>query len=80
VEACKTKIEADLGPVDILVNNAGVLPLASLREGKPSDLERIITVNLTAHLWVGAWCCCAAKLEFFSWFQFVFFHRQTVSS
>jgi all-trans-retinol dehydrogenase (NAD+) len=54
VEACRANIERDLGPVDILVNNAGILPLASLREGKPSDLERIINVNLTAHIWVSS--------------------------
>ncbi|XP_058054789.1 17-beta-hydroxysteroid dehydrogenase 13-like [Anopheles bellator] len=47
----KNDVENALGPVDILVNNAGLLAIASLTEGKPSDIERIINVNLTSHFW-----------------------------
>ncbi|XP_052862699.1 17-beta-hydroxysteroid dehydrogenase 13-like [Anopheles cruzii] len=47
----KNEVENALGPVDILVNNAGLLAIASLTEGKPSDIERIINVNLTSHFW-----------------------------
>jgi all-trans-retinol dehydrogenase (NAD+) len=52
IEEARKKIEDDLGPIDILVNNAGILALASLREGTPSDLERIVKVNFLAQLWV----------------------------
>jgi NAD(P)-dependent dehydrogenase (short-subunit alcohol dehydrogenase family) len=48
----KELIEIDLGSIDILANNAGILALASLREGKHTDLERIVRVNLLSQLWV----------------------------
>lgn len=52
VEKLKFDIEKSLGPVDILVNNAGIMPIVSLREGKPEDVQKIIDVNLTSHFWV----------------------------
>lgn len=52
IEKLKNDIESSLGPVDILVNNAGILPLISLREGSPKDIQKIIDVNLTSHFWV----------------------------
>lgn len=52
IEALKEKIKTDLGDVDILVNNGALLPKVSLLQGEPSDLQRIINVNLTAHFWV----------------------------
>ena len=48
----KKNIEADVGFVDILVNNAGLLPLMSLREGKPSDYQKIMNVNVLSNFWV----------------------------
>ncbi|XP_055535440.1 uncharacterized oxidoreductase YoxD-like isoform X2 [Wyeomyia smithii] len=47
----KRQIESTLGPVDILVNNAGVLPLMSVREGKPEDLKKVMEINLLSHFW-----------------------------
>lgn len=52
IQKLKNDIEVSLGPVDILVNNAGLMPILSLREGKPQDIQKIIDVNLTAHFWV----------------------------
>uniref|UniRef100_A0A182PUY0 Short-chain dehydrogenase/reductase 3 n=1 Tax=Anopheles epiroticus TaxID=199890 RepID=A0A182PUY0_9DIPT len=51
VERLRLEVETKLGPVDVLVNNAGLLAVLSLSEGKPSDLERIINVNLLSHFW-----------------------------
>ncbi|XP_049545418.1 17-beta-hydroxysteroid dehydrogenase 13-like isoform X1 [Anopheles darlingi] len=51
VEKLRLAVEAALGPVDILVNNAGLLAILSITEGKPSDLERILNVNLLSHFW-----------------------------
>lgn len=48
----KGQINRDLGIVDILVNNAGLMPKASLREGHPSDMQRVLDVNVSAHFWV----------------------------
>jgi hypothetical protein len=53
IQRLKVDIEESLGPVDILVNNAGILSKISLREGQPSDIQRLINVNLTSHFWVG---------------------------
>ncbi|XP_053687136.1 17-beta-hydroxysteroid dehydrogenase 13-like [Sabethes cyaneus] len=47
----KRQVESTLGHVDILVNNAGVLPLMSLREGKPEDLKKVMEINLLSHFW-----------------------------
>lgn len=52
VQALRQRIENDLGPVDILVNNAGLLTNVSLLEGSAGELQRVINVNLTSHLWV----------------------------
>lgn len=52
VRKLRKEIENKLGPVDILVNNAGIVPLISLREGKPEDIQRILNVNLASHFWV----------------------------
>uniref|UniRef100_A0A2M4CTY8 Short-chain dehydrogenase/reductase 3 n=1 Tax=Anopheles darlingi TaxID=43151 RepID=A0A2M4CTY8_ANODA len=51
VEKLRLAVENALGPVDILVNNAGLLAILSITEGKPSDLERILNVNLLSHFW-----------------------------
>ncbi|KXJ71453.1 hypothetical protein RP20_CCG020524 [Aedes albopictus] len=51
VQGLRKEIEASLGPVDILVNNAGVLPLMSLREGKPEDIQKVLEINLLSHFW-----------------------------
>jgi len=49
----KEDIESSLGFVDILINNAGLLSLdLSLMEGKAEDVQKVVDVNLTAHLWV----------------------------
>jgi short-subunit dehydrogenase len=42
----------NLNEVDILVNNAGILAPYSILEGKHSDIQRLINVNLIAHFWV----------------------------
>ncbi|XP_058834781.1 17-beta-hydroxysteroid dehydrogenase 13-like isoform X2 [Topomyia yanbarensis] len=47
----KRQVESSLGNVDILVNNAGVLPLMSIREGKPEDLKKVMEINLLSHFW-----------------------------
>ncbi|XP_050075054.1 17-beta-hydroxysteroid dehydrogenase 13-like isoform X1 [Anopheles maculipalpis] len=51
VERLRLEVESKLGPVDVLVNNAGLLAVLSLSEGKATDLERIINVNLLSHFW-----------------------------
>ncbi|XP_035793292.1 17-beta-hydroxysteroid dehydrogenase 13-like isoform X2 [Anopheles albimanus] len=51
VEKLRLAVEDALGPVDILVNNAGLLAILSITEGKPSDLQRILNVNLLSHFW-----------------------------
>lgn len=53
IQQVKKEIESTLGFVDILVNNAGILSRISLREGQPSDVQKVIDVNLTSHYWVG---------------------------
>lgn len=52
IQKLKSDIEGSLGSVDILVNNAGILSTISLREGQPSDIQKVIDVNLTSHFWV----------------------------
>jgi hypothetical protein len=52
IQQLKVDIEESLGAVDILVNNAGILSKISFREGQPSDIQRLIDVNLTSHFWV----------------------------
>lgn len=52
IQQLKKDIESSLGCVDILINNAGILSAISLREGQPSDLQKVIDVNLTSHFWV----------------------------
>ncbi|XP_035907421.1 17-beta-hydroxysteroid dehydrogenase 13-like isoform X2 [Anopheles stephensi] len=51
VDRLRLEVESKLGPVDVLVNNAGLLAVLSLSEGKATDLERIINVNLLSHFW-----------------------------
>ncbi|XP_059620824.1 uncharacterized oxidoreductase YoxD-like [Phlebotomus argentipes] len=51
VEKLHEVVVNDLGVVDILINNAAILPLMSFREGTPSDVEKIIKVNLLGHFW-----------------------------
>lgn len=52
IEEVKREINIDLGTVDILVNNAGIIPKHSLRDGKPSDIQRLIDINVMANFWV----------------------------
>ena len=52
IERIKETIEKELGFVDILVNNAGILSDISLRDGKPSDLKRVVDVNLLSLLYM----------------------------
>ncbi|KXJ81671.1 hypothetical protein RP20_CCG018281 [Aedes albopictus] len=51
IEQLKIDVEAELGPVDILVNNAGLLAMLSLSEGTTEDVQRIVDVNFTSHIW-----------------------------
>ncbi|XP_065087862.1 17-beta-hydroxysteroid dehydrogenase 13-like isoform X2 [Ochlerotatus camptorhynchus] len=51
VQGLRKEIESSLGHVDILVNNAGVLPLMSIREGKPEDIQKVLEINLLSHFW-----------------------------
>ncbi|WP_420595966.1 SDR family NAD(P)-dependent oxidoreductase [Deinococcus sp.] len=46
-EVVKQTVSA-LGRLDIVVNNAGVMLLGPLSGGDPSDLERMMTLNVTA--------------------------------
>jgi len=52
IRKLKIQIEEDISPVDILINNAGIIPMLSLREGTEKEVDRIIQVNITAHLHV----------------------------
>lgn len=52
VEQLKIDVETAMGPVDILVNNAGLLAMLSLSEGTTEDVQRIVDVNFTSHIWV----------------------------
>ena len=51
IQQLKIDIEKSLGDLDILVNNAGILSAISLREGSPSDIQKLIDVNLSSHFW-----------------------------
>ena len=52
IQKLKEDVESTLGCVDILVNNAGILSKISLREGRASDIQKVIDVNLSSHFWV----------------------------
>jgi all-trans-retinol dehydrogenase (NAD+) len=52
VKKLKDDIEKGFGFVDILINNAGIIPLTSLRECSDKDMQKIIDVNLSSHVWV----------------------------
>lgn len=52
IQKLKNDIEQSFGPIDILINNAGIMPLFSLREGRPQDIQKIINVNFVSHFWV----------------------------
>lgn len=52
IEEVKREINTDLGTVDILINNAGIIPKYSLRDGSPSDIQRLIDINVMANIWV----------------------------
>lgn len=52
IKEMSRRIEEELGPVDILINNAGVMPAISFQEGKPEDIQRILDVNVSSHIWV----------------------------
>lgn len=64
MQGLRKEIEGSLGPVDILVNNAGVLPLMSLREGKPEDIQKVLEINLLSHFWVSVVCMIASLNPF----------------
>lgn len=51
IQQLKKDIEKSLGDLDILVNNAGILSAISFREGSPSDVQKLIDVNLSSHFW-----------------------------
>lgn len=57
IQKLKIDIETNMSPVDILVNNAAIVPLLSLREDTEDDVDRIIKVNLTAHIHVSSKLC-----------------------
>lgn len=44
-------VERDFGPVDILVNNAGILPFLSPNEKNPSEIRRMMEVNVLSGFW-----------------------------
>lgn len=52
LQVVKKQVNADMGTVQILVNNAGLMPKASIRDGKPDDIRRVMEVNVLAHFWV----------------------------
>lgn len=52
IQQLKIDIESSMGSVDILVNNAGIISGISLHEGQPSDIQKVIDVNLSSHFWV----------------------------
>lgn len=52
IEEVKGEINTDMGTVDILINNAGIIPKHSLRDGSPSDIQRLIDINVMANFWV----------------------------
>jgi len=45
------QIERDLGPVDVLFNNAGIVAIGPFLEADDDKLEKVIQVNLIAHMW-----------------------------
>ncbi|KAL1396554.1 hypothetical protein pipiens_010457 [Culex pipiens pipiens] len=45
------QVERDIGPVDILVNNAGVLPFLTQDENLPSQIRRMMDVNVLGQFW-----------------------------
>lgn len=52
MEEVKKAINADMGIVDILINNAGLMPKNSFRDGDPSNVRRVMDVNVLSHFWV----------------------------
>ncbi|XP_037943713.1 17-beta-hydroxysteroid dehydrogenase 13-like [Teleopsis dalmanni] len=44
-------ISNEIGKATILVNNAGILTLSDLVNPDPIEVQRMINVNLTSHLW-----------------------------
>lgn len=52
LEEVKKAINADMGIVDILINNAGLMPKNSFRDGDPSNVRRVMDVNVLSHFWV----------------------------
>ena len=53
VEAARSKIKNEFGPVQILVNNAGMAPAAAFLEMPDELWEEVLKVNLT-----GTYYCC----------------------
>lgn len=45
------RVERDIGPVDILVNNAGILPHLSSNHNNPSEIRRLMDVNVLSGFW-----------------------------
>src|SRR5262249_53540581 len=44
--------ESSLGPIDVLVNNAGIEQVCDFEAMEPSEIEAIVTTNLTGVLWL----------------------------
>ncbi|XP_055599663.1 estradiol 17-beta-dehydrogenase 11-like isoform X1 [Uranotaenia lowii] len=45
-------IYRDVGPIDILINNAGLVQFKPLQETSPSEIDRIIDVNVKSNVWM----------------------------
>lgn len=44
-----------MGVVDILINNAGLLPQDPSRDTEPSNVRRMMDINVLSHFWVEFW-------------------------
>uniref|UniRef100_A0A336MY90 Short-chain dehydrogenase/reductase 3 n=1 Tax=Culicoides sonorensis TaxID=179676 RepID=A0A336MY90_CULSO len=51
IEKLKLEVKHDMGVVDILINNAGVFFCKSPEEETPSNLQKMIDINLMANFW-----------------------------
>ncbi|XP_062555220.1 estradiol 17-beta-dehydrogenase 11-like [Armigeres subalbatus] len=51
VRELQRRVERDIGSVDILVNNAGILPFLSPNERNPSEIRRLMEVNVLGGFW-----------------------------
>lgn len=46
------QVRKDVGDVTILINNAGIMPTHPLLEHTPTEIQKIIDINVMAHFWV----------------------------